>query len=309
MPMIETPQPATDTALAGSAAIASPSYTTEEPYLRIAPRKGLIGINWLELWQYRDLLMILAIRDIKVRYKQTLIGAVWAVLRPLLTMVVFTILFAALMGKGKQPSPTGIPYPVSTFCALLPWQFFAHALTNSGNSLVANQKLVTKIYFPRLLIPATSVFSGLVDFAISFGILLILMMVYGIAPSWGILAMPVFMLLVIITALGMGLWLAALNALYRDIRYIIPFLVQSIMFISPVVYDAQSVIKHWPNWAATIYMLNPVAGVVEGFRWALLGAAAPPMTLLAASAVGSVVLFLGGAIYFRRMERSFTDWI
>ena len=285
------------------------SSSPQEPYLRIQQRRGLVGLDWSELWRYRDLLLILAGRDVKVRYKQTVIGAAWAVLQPLITMVVFTILFGALLGRGQQPSAEGIPYPVSTYCALLPWQFFAHALTSSGNSLVSNEKLVSKVYFPRLLIPASSVLAGLLDFAISFVILIGLMAFYGIAPGWGVLALPAFMLLGLMTAMGLGLWLAALNTLYRDVRHTIPFLVQLGMFVTPVVYDASSVLPKLPAWLQVVYMLNPMAGVIEGFRWALLGAPLPPPHLLAISAVGIAAVFLGGAAYFRKMERTFADWI
>jgi lipopolysaccharide transport system permease protein len=283
--------------------------TTQRPTHRIRARTGLIAIDWRELWQFRDLLYLLAMRDIRVRYKQTIIGAAWAVLQPLVTMVVFAVVFSALLGKGNEPSVAGIPYAVSTFCALLPWQLFSHALTASGNSLVDNERLVTKIYFPRLLLPAASVLSGLLDFAISFVILLALMMFYGVYPDWRIVTLPAFLLLGLMTALGLGLWLSSLNALYRDIRYTIPFMVQIGMFVTPVVYAAESVLPNLPHWAQVLYMLNPMAGVIEGFRWALLGSTLPPPHLLAISAAGVLVAFFGGAMYFRRMEKLLADWI
>jgi len=275
----------------------------------LEPKRGLIGIDPAQLWRYRDLLWILALRDIKVRYKQTVIGAAWAILQPLVTMIVFTLLFGILLGRGKEPSAEGIPYAVSTYCALLPWQLFAHALTASSNSLVDNEKLVSKVYFPRLLLPSATVIAGLMDFCIAFVILLVLMMLYGVTPGWGILALPLLLLLALMTALGIGLWLAALNALYRDVRYTVPFLVQLGMFASPVVYDTSSVLPKFPVWAQTLYMLNPMAGVIQGFRWALLDAPMPSPGLAAISFLGVVLLFLGGALYFRRMERTFADWI
>lgn len=269
----------------------------------------LFGINWSELWQFRDLLALLAIRDVKVRYKQTAIGAAWAVLQPLLTMGVFAVVFRALLGAGHEPSASGVPYTVSTFCGLLPWQLFAHALTASGNSLIDNEKLVTKVYFPRLILPAASVLSSLLDFMISFVLLLGMMLWYGVYPSWHVVALPAFLLLGLTTALGLGLWLSALNAMYRDIRYAVPFLVQIGMFITPVVYSAGSVLPNLPPWGRMLYMLNPMAGVIEGFRWALLGSLPPPPHLLALSTIGVLILFLTGAVYFRRVETQLADWI
>lgn len=267
----------------------------------------MFRVDLRELWQYRDLLWILAVRDVKVRYKQTIIGGAWAVIQPLVTMVIFAVLFGALM--GSRPTVEGIPYSVSTFCGLLPWQLFAHALIMSSNSLVANERLITKIYFPRLLIPLASVLSGLVDFAIAFVILLLMMVWFGIVPGVAVLMLPVLLLLAIVTALGMGLWLAALNALYRDIRYVTPFLVQAGMLLTPVVYPAANILEGQPAWVQAVYMLNPMAGVTEAFRWALLDAPAPPLQWLALSALGVVLLFLGGVVYFNRMQRIFADWI
>lgn len=285
------------------------AQTSRQPTYRIRPRSALFGINWAELWQFRDLLSLLALRDIRVRYKQTAIGAAWAVLQPLLTMVVFAAVFRSLLGPGHEPSAAGVPYAVSTFCGLLPWQLFAHALTASGNSLIENERLVTKVYFPRLILPAASVLSSLLDFIISFVILLGMMLWYGVHPSWHVVTLPAFLLLGLMTAMGLGLWLSALNAMYRDIRYTIPFLVQIGMFVTPVVYSAGSVLPNLPTWARMIYMLNPMAGVVEGFRWALLGAAPPPLHLLMLSAVGVLLLLLSGAMYFRRVETQLADWI
>ena len=224
-------------------------------------------------------------------------------------MIVFTVLFRTLMGKGREPSPDGVPYPVSTYCAMLPWQFFARALTASSNSLVENRRLISKVYFPRLLVPFSSIIASLLDFAIALVILFALMAYYRVTPTWGIVTLPAFLLFCVVASLGLGLWLSALNVLYRDIRQVVPFAVQFGMFVTPVVYDAQSMISHWPRWAQVVYMLNPMAGVAEGFRWALLGAPAPPMELLAASALGMVAVFIGGTMYFRRMERTFADWV
>lgn len=281
----------------------------EHPLAIIQPHRGLVGVNWAELWSCRDLLLLLAVRDIKVRYKQTAVGAAWALIQPLFTMLVFTAVFGILYGPGRQPSPEGIPYPISTFCALLPWQFFAHALTSSSNSLIDNERLIGKVYFPRLILPAASIVSGLLDFAISFTILLAMMLFYGIQPGLSILFLPVLVILSVMTALGLGLWLSALNALYRDIRYTVPFLTQLGMFITPVVYSAQNVLPKLPPWAQALYMVNPMAGVIEGFRWALLGTPAPPFHLLVIAILGVALLFLSGAFFFRRMERTFADWI
>ncbi len=281
----------------------------EEPFARIGPHHGLIRFNWTELWQYRDLVLILAARDIRVRYKQTVIGAAWAVVQPLLTMLVFTILFGTLLGRGGEPTPEGIPYPISTFCALLPWQLFAHALTASSNSLVDNERLVGKVYFPRLILPTASVISGIVDFSVAFAILLGMMVFYGINPDISILALPLLLALAVLTALGLGLWLSALNALYRDVRYTIPFLTQIGMFVTPVIYASENVLSNLPQWAQLLYMLNPMAGVIEGFRWALLGATMPPLHLLGMSCIGVLALFFSGAMYFRWMERTLADWI
>ena len=266
---------------------------------RIEPAKGWTAVGLRELWQYRELLYFLIWRDVKVRYKQTALGAAWAIIQPLFMMIVFSLFFGRL---ARVPSD-GIPYPVFSFCALLPWQLFAHALTESSNSLVGNQNLITKVYFPRLVIPLAAVLGGVIDFLIAFAILLLLMLYYGIVPGWAILTLPAFLLLAIATALGVGLWLSALNVQYRDVRYTINFLVQFWLFATPVAYPSSLIPEKW----RVFYGLNPMAGVVEGFRWALLGKSEPPGMMLWVSVAVVVLLLLGGLYYFRRMEQEFAD--
>lgn len=269
------------------------------PPLIIRPSHGWVSLRLKDLWEYRELLYFLIWRDIKVRYKQTALGVVWAILQPFLTMVVFSIFFGRL---AKLPSD-GIPYPVFAYCALLPWQLFANALTTSGNSLVANQQLLTKVYFPRLLIPISAGLAGLVDFGIAFLLLLGMMFYYGIIPTVAVLTLPLFLLFAITTALTVGLWLSALNVQYRDVRYTIPFLMQFWLVVTPVAYSSSLVPESW----RILYGLNPMAGVVEGFRWALLGKTSGigPLTLVSVLVVA--VLLIGGLVYFRRMERTFAD--
>ena len=252
-----------------------------------------------ELWQYRELLYFLLWRDIKVRYKQTALGAAWAVMQPLFMMVVFSLFFGRL---AKVPSD-GIPYPVFTFCALIPWQLFANALTESSNSLIGNQNLITKVYFARLVIPIAAVLSGLLDFLIAFTILLGMMLYYGIVPGWPIVALPSFILLAILTALAVGLWLSALNVQFRDVRYTMNFLVQFWLFATPVAYPSSIVPEQW----RALYGINPMVGVVEGFRWALLGRSQPPGAMLWVSVLVVSALLVGGLYYFRRMEQEFAD--
>ena len=267
--------------------------------IRIAPPSGWTSIGIRELWQYRELLYFLTWRDVKIRYKQTALGAAWAIIQPVFMMIVFSLFFGRL---AKVPSD-GIPYPVFSFCALLPWQLFAHALTESSNSLVGNQNLITKVYFPRLVVPISAVLGGLVDFVIAFAILLIMMLYYGVLPGWQVVTLPGFVLLAILTALGVGLWLSALNVQYRDVRYTINFLIQFWLFATPVAYPSSIVPEHW----RPLYGLNPMAGVVEGFRWALLGKANPPGAQLWVSVAVVVIILVGGLYYFRRMEQQFAD--
>jgi lipopolysaccharide transport system permease protein len=266
---------------------------------RIEPAKRWTSVGLRELWQYRELLYFLTWRDIKVRYKQTALGAAWAIIQPLFMMLVFSLFFGRL---ARVPSD-GIPYPVFSFCALLPWQLFAHALTESSNSLVGNQNLITKVYFPRLVIPMAAVLGGVIDFLIAFAILLLLMLYYGIVPGWAIVTLPGFLLLALATALGVGLWLSALNVQYRDVRYTINFLVQFWLLATPVAYPSSLIPEKW----RALYGLNPMAGVVEGFRWALLGKSEPPGLMLWVSVAVVVLLLLGGLYYFRRMEQEFAD--
>jgi len=267
--------------------------------MTLEPSSGFLRLKLRDVWAYRELLYFLVWRDVKVRYKQTALGAAWAILQPVMTMVVFSVFFGRL---AKVPSD-GIPYPVFAFAALLPWQLFAYALSESSNSLVSNQNLITKVYFPRLVIPMSAVLAGLVDFAVAFVILLGMMRYYGIVPTAAIALLPLFVLLAVATALAVGLWLSALNVKYRDVRYTIPFLTQFWLFATPVAYPSTLVPERW----RALYGLNPMAGVVEGFRWALLGKSQGPGPLLAVSVGAVVVLLVGGLIYFRRMESTFAD--
>lgn len=273
--------------------------SAHDSYVLIRPSSGWVPLNLADLSRYRELLYFLTWRDIKVRYKQTVLGAAWAVIQPFFTMVVFSIFFGRL---AKVPSDD-IPYPIFAYCALLPWQLFAHSLTESGNSLVANERLITKVYFPRLVIPMSAVLAGLMDFAIAFVVLIGMMLFYGIVPTLAIVMLPLFLLLAVTTALGVGLWLSALNVQYRDVRYTIPFLTQFWLFVTPVAYSSSLV----PEALRPLYGLNPMAGVVEGFRWALLGKTEGPGVLLAVSAIVTALIFVGGLYYFRRMEKTFAD--
>jgi lipopolysaccharide transport system permease protein len=273
----------------------------QPPVVRRQARPGWVAINFGELWQHRELLLFYAVRDIKVRYKQTLLGAAWAVLQPLMTMVVFSIFFGKL---AKVPSD-GLPYPIFSFCGLLPWQLFAFALTQSSNSLVQNAHVLTKVYFPRLIIPLASLIAGLVDFAIAFFVLLGIMIYYRIMPGWAVITLPLFIVLALGAALAAGLWLSALNVKFRDVRYTIPFLTQFWLFVTPVAYSSSLVPSKWQ----TLYAINPMAGVVEGFRWALLGKPAPPTTMLIVSVAATAIFLAGGLFFFARMEKTFPDII
>jgi lipopolysaccharide transport system permease protein len=268
---------------------------------RIECRTGWTGLDLRELWFFRELLLFRAQRDLKVRYKQTFFGAAWAVFQPLATMVVFTVFFGRLAGLEKQ---SVVAYPVAVFCALLPWQLFAYCLTQSSNSLVDNGHVLTKVYFPRLILPLSVLLCGLVDFLVSFAVLLLMMAWYGIMPGPQAALLPAFLLLAIAAALSVGLWLSALNVMYRDVRYVVPFVVQLWLFITPVAYPSELVPSEW-QW---VYGLNPMVGVIDGFRWALLGGPAPG-TSTAASVVITAVLLTGGLFFFRRMERRFADLI
>ena len=283
----------------GSGESRAPAPAAAPPVTRIRPSEGWRAVNLAEVWRYRELLFFLTLRDVKLRYKQTALGVAWAVIQPLFTMAVFTVFFGKL---GGLPSD-GRPYALFVLVALLPWQLFAYALTQSSNSLVAEQRLITKVYFPRLIVPVASVLSGLVDFLVAFALVLCGMLWFRVPPTAAVLALPAFVLLAIVTALAVGLWLSALNVQYRDVRYTIPFLTQFWMFLTPIAYPASIV----PDEYRAAYGLNPMAGVVEGFRWALLGTDAPDWGLMAVSAAVVAALMAGGLFYFRRMEKTFAD--
>jgi lipopolysaccharide transport system permease protein len=270
-----------------------------EPTCLIEPSRGWAALKVGELWHYRELLYFLAWRDIKVRYKQTAIGAGWAVLQPLATMAIFTLIFGKL---AKMPSD-GQPYPIFAFAGLLPWNYFSQAITRSGTSLVGNAGLISKVYFPRLLVPLSAVVAPLVDFAVAFLALVGMMIWFSIEPTWRWLFLPPFLTFAAISALAVGLWLAALNVRYRDVAHTIPFLVQIWMFASPVAYSASLVPERW----RPLYSLNPVTGVIEGFRWCLLGTGTLDVKALALSAMTVFVLLWGGLVFFKRIERTFAD--
>lgn len=269
-------------------------------HTHIEPSKRWFNLRLSELWQYRELLFFLSWRDIKIRYQQTVLGFVWAILQPVMTMVVFSLFFGKL---GKIPSE-GLPYPIFNFTALLPWQFFEQSINASTNSLVTNSNMITKVYFPRLYVPIASVLSGLVDFAIAFLVLIAMMLFYKISPTVGVFLLPVFLLLAFVTAIGVSLWMSALNVKYRDVRYIVPFLSRFWFFATPIAYPSTLLEEPW----RTLYGLNPMVGVVEGFRWALLGTA-PPQSMIYLSAVIAVVIFITGLLYFNRTEKTFADVI
>ena len=282
--------------------IATPSRTMDEvPVILIQPRNGWLSFDLAALYRYRELLYFLTWRDVIVRYKQAAVGVAWAVLQPLLTMVVFTVIFGRF---AKMPSDN-LPYPIFAFTALLPWNYFAQAIGRSGTSLVSNANLVSKVYFPRLVIPISGAIAPLVDFVISFVILLGMMAWYGIAPTWGVLALPLFTLLAVVTAVAVSLYLAALNVKYRDVGHAIPFLVQFWMYASPVVYSVSIIPEKW----RLLYSLNPMVGVIEGFRWALLGKEQPDFAVMAMSTIVVAILLVGGLVYFKRTERVFADII
>jgi lipopolysaccharide transport system permease protein len=270
------------------------------PVIRIEPSRGWVSLQLRALWKYRELLYFLIWRDVKVRYKQTVLGAAWAIIQPFFTMVVFSIFF----GKLAQVPSDGIPYPIFSYAALVPWSFFAYGLGNASNSLIGDARLIRKVYFPRLVMPISTVLAGFVDFILAFVVLLGMMLAYGIVPTVNALWLPFFLLLALITSLGAGLWLSAMNVQFRDVRYTVPFLTQLWMYASPIAYPS-SLIKD-PVLRA-LYGINPMAGVVEGFRWALLGTDTAPDPVLIASSLAALVLCLSGAFYFRRMEKNFAD--
>jgi lipopolysaccharide transport system permease protein len=273
--------------------------SSHSPVTVVKPSKGWVSLKLGELSEYRELIYFLIWRDIKVRYKQTVLGAAWAIIQPFFTMVVFSLFFGKL---AKVPSD-GIPYPIFAYAALVPWTFFANGLSQSSNSLVGNANLIKKVYFPRLVVPISSVISGVVDFVLAFAVLLGMMLFYGIMPTVNIVWLPLFVLLIFITALGVGFWLSALNVQFRDVRYTVPFLTQFWLFATPIAYPSSLLSEPW----RTLYGINPMVGVVEGFRWALLGADTAPGPIIVVSALVALAILVGGTYYFRRMEKTFAD--
>jgi lipopolysaccharide transport system permease protein len=286
----------------GAAAIPR-DYSPGNPYFPVRTRreasKGWAWPKFRELWDYRELLFFFVWRDIKVRYKQTILGAAWAIIQPFFTMVVFSVFFGRL---AKVPSD-GLPYPIFSYAALVPWTFFATALTQASDSLVVSANMVKKIYFPRLTLPIATVLAGVVDFALAFAVLMGMVFFYGLTPTINILWLPLFLLLALVTSLGVSLWLSAMNVQFRDVHYTVPFLTQAWLFATPIAYPSSLLSEPW----RTLYGLNPMAGVVEGFRWALLGSNTAPGPMTIVSAVVALALFVGGAFYFRRMEQNFAD--
>jgi lipopolysaccharide transport system permease protein len=276
---------------------AQPSGNEARTY--IAPSKGWISLNLKELWSYRELIYFMIWRDVKVRYKQTVLGAAWAVLQPFFTMVVFSVIFGRL---GKMPSD-GIPYPIFTFTALVPWTFFSNGLNKASVSLVGNAGLIKKVYFPRLTIPISNVMSGVVDFVLSFVLLVGMMLFYGISPSVNVVWLPALLLLSFSASLGVSLWLSAMNVQFRDVQYVVPFLVQVWLFATPIIYPTSLMAEPW----RTLYGINPMVGVIEGFRWALLSTNAVPGRAILLSSLVSTILLVSGAFYFRRLEKTFAD--
>jgi lipopolysaccharide transport system permease protein len=271
------------------------------PVIRIEPTRGWVALQLKELWAYREMLGFLIWRDIKVRYKQTALGAAWAIIQPISTMVIFSLFFGRL---GKIPSD-GIPYPIFAYTALVPWSFFAQGLTQASNSLVGSANLIKKVYFPRLAVPIAAVTSGLVDLALAFTVLLGMMLYFGIVPGVKVLWLVPLLLLTVTTSLGVSLWLSALNVHFRDVRHIIPFLTQFWLFATPIAYPSSLLSEPW----RTLYSLNPMVGVVEGFRWALLGTETAPGPMIIVSSVAALAILVSGTFYFRRLEKTFADVI
>jgi lipopolysaccharide transport system permease protein len=283
-----------------AAVTTSPSVRANDiPVIRIQPSKGWVSLKLRELWEYRELLYFLIWRDVKVRYKQTVLGAAWAIIQPFFTMVVFSLFFGKL---AKVPSD-GIPYPIFSYTALVPWTFFAHGLNQASNSLVHHAGLITKVYFPRLAMPIARLLAGTVDFLLAFIVLLGMMLYFGIVPTVNVLWLPSFLLLALVTALGVALWLSAMNVQFRDVGYTVPFITQFWMYATPIAYPSSLLPEPW----RTLYGINPMAGVVEGFRWALLGTETAPGPIVIVSSLAALALLVSGAFYFRRMEKTFAD--
>lgn len=286
-------------ATAGPGKDNTPKIPDYLPRTRRKPTKGWALPKLRELWDYRELLFFFVWRDVKVRYRQTVLGALWAIIQPFFTMVIFSLFFGRL---AEVPSD-GLPYPIFSYAALVPWTFFATALTQASNSLVLNANMVKKIYFPRLTLPIATVLAGVIDFALAFMVLIGMMLFYGLVPTFNVIWLPIFLLLALVTSLGVSLWLAAMNVQFRDVHYTIPFLTQAWLFVTPIAYPSSLLPEPW----RTLYGLNPMAGVVEGFRWALLGTDTVPGPMTIVSALVALTLFISGAFYFRRMEQSFAD--
>ena len=271
------------------------------PVFDIRPSRGFRGLDLAELWHSREVLYFLVWRDVRVRYKQTALGVAWAIIQPLFTMVIFSLFFGKL---AKIPSD-GVPYPLFAYAALVPWTFFANGLSQSTTSLVTSANLITKVYIPRLMIPIATVVSGVVDFALGFAVLLAMIVYSGMVPSAKVLWLPMLLMLALVTALGVGLWLSALNVEFRDVRYAVPFLVQAWLFATPVAYPSTLLPEPW----RTLYSVNPMVGVIEGFRWALLGAETAPGGMILVSILAALGILSTGTLYFRRVERTFADRI
>lgn len=278
-----------------------PGAAERPSMLRIEPSRGWVPIRFDELWAYRELIYFLVWRDIKIRYKQTILGGAWAIIQPFFTMVVFSVFF----GKLAQMPSDGVPYSIFAYAALVPWTFFANGLAGSSNSLVGSANLIKKVYFPRLAVPISSIIAGVVDFALSFVVLLVMMAYFGLAPTWKIVWLPFYLLLTVVTSLGVGVWLSALNVEYRDVHHAVPFVIQLWFFASPIAYPSSLLSEPW----RTIYGLNPMAGVVEGFRWALLDTGSAPGAIVAVSSLAALAVLVSGVFYFRRVEKTFADLV
>lgn len=284
-----------------SAVMESKASTADDvPVIRIQPSRGWVSLRLRELWEYRELLYFLIWRDVKVRYKQTVLGAAWAIIQPFFTMVVFSVFF----GKLARVPSDGIPYPIFSYAALVPWTFFSNGLSQASNSLVGGARLIKKVYFPRLAMPIATVLGGVVDFLLAFIVLLGMMLYYGVMPTVNVIWLPLFLMLALVTSLGVALWLSAMNVQFRDVRYTVPFLTQFWMFATPIAYSS-SLIEN--PLLRTLYGINPMTGVVEGFRWALLGADTAPGSIIIVSSLTALALLVSGMYYFRRMEKTFAD--
>jgi lipopolysaccharide transport system permease protein len=277
----------------------TPAIPANLPRTRRQPSKGWAWPKLRELWEYRELLFFFVWRDIKVRYRQTVMGVLWAIIQPFFTMVIFSLFF----GRLAQIPSDGLPYPIFSYAALVPWTFFANALTQASNSLVLSANMLKKIYFPRLTLPIATVLAGIVDFVLAFMVLLGMMLFYGLVPTLNVLWLPLFLLLALVTSLGVSLWLSAMNVQFRDVRYVVPFLTQAWLFVTPIAYPSSLLSEPW----RTLYAINPMVGVVEGFRWALLGTDTAPGLMTVVSSIVALSLLVSGAFYFRRLEHTFGD--